>query len=88
MDRVIACESQYNPYVQSNHRYKTDRPREGVSAGQREQSFGLVQIHLPAHPHITYKQATDPEYAVDFLAKEIANGRLYKWSCAHMLALI
>lgn len=88
MDRVIQCESQYNPYVQSNHRYKEDRPHEGVVAGQREQSFGLVQIHLPAHPHITRQQAESPEFAVEFLAKSIADGQLGKWSCARQLALL
>ena len=34
---------------QSNHRYPQDRPKDGVVAGQREQSFCYFQIHAPAH---------------------------------------
>lgn len=87
MDRVIACESGYNPTIQSHHRYKTDRPHEGVRAGEREQSFGLVQIHLPAHPNVSYQEAIDPEFAVDFLAKNLSQGRGGAWTCYNQLAL-
>ena len=52
--------------------------------GQREQSFGLVQIHLPAHRTITKEQALDPEFAIDFLAKNLAQGRGTMWSCYKM----
>jgi len=81
LDKIITCESNWNTTLQSKHIYKTDRPREGVKKGQREQSFGLVQIHLPAHPNITKQQALDPEFALDFLAKNVAKGKGMMWSC-------
>ena len=81
MNTVVNCESQYVTDIQSKHRYKKDRPHEGVVRGQREQSFGLVQIHLPAHPNVKMEQAVDPEFAIDFLAKNLAQGRGAMWSC-------
>ena len=81
MNIVVACESQYVIDIQSKHRYKKDRPHEGVYKGQREQSFGLVQVHLPAHPTVSKEQAIDPEFAIDFLAKNLAQGRGAMWSC-------
>lgn len=87
MDRVIACESGYNPTIQSRHRYKKDRPHEGVVAGQREQSFGLAQIHLPAHPNVSYEQATDPEFSVNFLAEKLSHDAGSHWTCYRELAL-
>lgn len=81
MEKIITCESQWNTTLQSKHVYKTDRPREGVKKGQREQSYGLVQIHLPAHPNITKAQAIDPEFAIDFLAKNLSKGKGAMWTC-------
>ena len=81
MEQIITCESNWNTTLQSRHRYTKDRPREGVKKGERELSFGLVQIHLPAHPNITKEQATDPEFAIDFLAKNIAKGKASMWTC-------
>ena len=47
--------------------------------GDNHQSWGLVQIHLPSHPEITKEMACDPDFALDFLAKQLAqgNGRLW-----------
>ena len=81
MNKVVNCESGYVVDIQSNHRYKKDRPHEGVVKGQQEQSFGLVQVHLPAHPSVSLEQAIDPEFAIDFLAKNLAKGRGTMWSC-------
>lgn len=39
------------------------------SAIPGEQSFGLAQIHLPSHPHITKEQAMDAYFAIDFAIK-------------------
>jgi len=71
----------YSVDIQSHHTYSKDRPHEGVFKGQREQSFGLVQIHLPAHTNVSKEQALDPEFAIDFLAKNLAQGRGAMWSC-------
>lgn len=82
MIAIINCENRYwKPDQQSLHTYKTDRPELGVKAGDRELSFGLVQIHLPSHPNITYDQAIDPEFAIEFLASNLAKGKGRMWSC-------
>lgn len=81
MLRVISCENRdWNPKAQSRHRYKAGN-RWGQPVGSYEQSFGLVQIHLPDHPTITYEQATDPEFAITFMAKKFSEGRQSMWSC-------
>lgn len=82
MWRVIKCEDGgLDPAAQSWVRYTKDHPAWGVKAGDRELSFGLAQIHLPAHPNITIQQATDPDFALRFMASKIAQGRGSMWSC-------
>lgn len=49
--------------------------------GEREKSYGLVQIHLPSHPNVSYTQATDPEFSVKFLAKNLSEGKGGMWTC-------
>jgi len=44
-------------------------------------SYGLSQIHLPAHPDITKEQALDKEFAIEFMAKEMSQGNSWMWSC-------
>ena len=72
MKRVIKCESMGSTTIQSRHIRKD---------GTREQSFGLVQIHLPAHPTVTKEQAIDPQFAVEWMAKNFAEKRQKMWSC-------
>jgi hypothetical protein len=81
MNRIISCESQWHTSVQSKHRYHERNVPQGYSVGDREQSFGLVQIHLPAHPHVSHAEAVDPEYSIDFLAKNLAAGNGSWWTC-------
>lgn len=83
MSAIIACESGWNPNIQSNHRYSASNVPKGYKVGDREQSFGLVQIHAPAHPHITREQALDPEFAIEFLARNLKAGKHRMWTCAH-----
>lgn len=73
---TIMCESQGSTTVQSRHR----RPD-----GTREQSFGLVQIHLPAHLNVSKEEAIDPEFAVTFMAENFAAGRQRMWTCWRQL---
>ena len=47
--------------------------------GNREDSWGLSQIHLPSHPDITKKQAQDPDFAINYMAEHL--GRDVTWSC-------
>lgn len=44
----------------------------------KENSWGLVQINLYAHPNITKKQAITPSFAIDYLAKNIGK---VNWTC-------
>lgn len=82
MIAIIDCENRsWNTTQQSGHHYKKDRPKQGLVTGQREQSFGLVQIHLPDHPSISYEQATDPNFSIEFLARELSFDRGRQWSC-------
>jgi len=71
MRRVIKCESNFDPTIQSQH----------ILSYGREMSFGLVQIHIPAHPHVTIEQALDPAFAIDFMAKAFSQGKHSMWTC-------
>lgn len=71
MKTVINCESGWNTTIQSLH----------TNSGGQEQSFGLVQIHLPSHPSVTYEQATDPIFAIEFMARAYSEGKEEMWSC-------
>lgn len=62
---VIDCESSFNPNA----------------IGDNGTSFGLSQIHLPAHPHIKKSQALDPEFAITFMVSEFEKGNAWKWTC-------
>ena len=80
MFKIIKCENRDRiPDLQSQLHYTRDHPEWGVKAGDRELSYGISQIHLPSHPSVTYKQAIDPEFSVEFLAKGLTTG--VKWSC-------
>lgn len=50
--------------------------------GDRERSFGPVQIHEPAWPSISREEAVDPYFALDFLAENVARGRSSMWTCS------
>jgi hypothetical protein len=82
MWRVISCENRdLIPTLQSYSRYPVDIEEWGVKAGDRELSYGLVQIHLPSHPDVSYKQAIDHMFSIEFMAKEFSKGKQSKWSC-------
>ena len=68
LNNVVNCESRYNPQA----------------VGYNGTSYGLVQIHLPAHPDITKKDAINIEFALDFLARMLKNGKGYMWTCWRM----
>lgn len=87
MGNIINCESQWDIKIQSRHRYTASNVPRGYKVGDREQSFGLVQLHLPAHPNITKEQALNPEFAIDFLAKNLAQGRASMWTCSKHVAM-
>lgn len=61
--------------------WKADQQSNITTKDGREESYGLAQINLPAHPEISYAQATTPEFAIEFMAKEMADGKASEWSC-------
>ena len=81
MSSIVGCESGYQSDVQSKYLYTEKNVPRGYKVGDREQSFGLVQIHLPAHPTVTKEQAKNPYFAVEWLAQGIAEGKASMWSC-------
>lgn len=76
MKATMRCENpELDPYLQSHI----------VQKGVREDSWGLAQIWLPAHPEISKKDAQNPYFAIDFMAKEFSEGRAWKWTCYRSL---
>lgn len=76
MIATINCENDtWDPLRQSDY-YKN---------GKREQSYGLAQIHLPAHPEITKEDAQDPNFALNFMAEQMSKGKASAWSCYRKL---
>lgn len=67
---LVGCETAwtFSPTLQSHARYRD---------GTREKSFGLAQIHAPAHPHVSYEQMIDPDFALNFIGKN--------WSKRHLM---
>lgn len=79
---IINCENRgWDPTLQSGLYYTRDRINEGVYKGQREESYGLAQIHLPAHKNISHSQATDPDFSIEYLAKSLSEGKGSQWTC-------
>lgn len=79
MKKVISCE---------NNTWDPKRQSDIInSKGERENSWGLSQIHLPSHPHISREQAQDPEFSIEFMAKAFSKGQQTKWSCYKKLFL-
>lgn len=73
MTNVINCENkEWDTNLQSRIINKK---------GLREESYGLSQIHLPSHPSINLDQATDPDFAIEFMAKNMSKGKASMWSC-------
>lgn len=66
---VVKCESGYNKNA----------------IGDFGMSRGLVQIHKTYHPTITDAMAFDPEFSIDFLAKNLSKGKGEMWTCYRML---
>lgn len=48
--------------------------------GKREESYGICQINLPSHPHITKQMATDPDFCLEWSAIQFAKGRANMWT--------
>ncbi len=85
MISIINCENKdWDINLQSRLKYKPGN-HWGFPAGTQEKSFGLVQIHLPDNK-VTLKQATNPDFSLDFMASNISKGRATMWTCYKKLA--
>ena len=51
------------------------------SLGDKGTSFGIAQIHLPAHLNITKEQALDPYWAINWSVEQFKKGNARIWSC-------
>jgi hypothetical protein len=77
MVKVINCENRdWIPNLQSGIINKK---------GERERSFGLAQIHLPSWKNISYEQATNPDFSLNFMAEKLAEGKGNLWTCYRKL---
>ena len=61
---MIDCESSFNSHAKN------------ISSVER--SYGLSQINTMVHD-VTIEQATDPEYAINFMAKNFSKGKYNMW---------
>lgn len=94
MMKIINCENKsYDPKLQSFHRYtegQISRNPGWGEIGDREKSYGLVQIHIPAGhtwngDRITKEMAQDPYLSIEFLAYHISKGNISWWTCSKMI---
>jgi len=83
MTQIISCETSgtFDSKIQSKILYKFSSSKRGIVKGTQEQSYGLAQIHLPDHPEVTYEQATDADFALEFMANELSKENGEIWSC-------
>lgn len=63
--RTLECESNLNP----------------KAVGDGGTSFGIAQIHLPAHPSISKEEALDPYFSITWAAEQFAAGNARMWTC-------
>ena len=70
--KVISCESNWDTQIQSAYITKD---------GTRENSWGLVQINLSAHPNVTKEQALNPRFALTWMAEQWSLDGASMWSC-------
>lgn len=66
---TLQCESGLRADAKGDH-------RKGVPT-----SYGVAQIHLPAHPDISKDQALDPFWALDWSARQFKANKQRMWSC-------
>jgi len=82
MYKIMDCENPArDPELQSHVKYNFSDPKRGIIKGERELSWGLVQIHAPDWPEVSLEQATDAEFSIRFLAYHLSEDRGYLWSC-------
>lgn len=78
LKNLVKSESSWNPKAKGDFNAK-----KGTYC-----SYGLAQINICAHPKITKAQALDPEWALDWTAKQIANGNGWWWVSGNCYGLV
>jgi hypothetical protein len=68
-EKVPWCESKYDTNA----------------VGDKGTSFGIFQIHLPAHLDITKEEALDPTFSANWAADEFVHNRQNIWTCTHIV---
>lgn len=51
------------------------------AVGDHGSSFGVAQIHLPAHTEISKAEALDPLWSINWAAEQFAAGHANEWTC-------
>ncbi len=74
MRYIIKHESSNNPTRVGDLNYFCKR------TGKIGPSYGLVQINSCWHPEVSYSQAMNMEFSINFLAKALSQGKCYEWS--------
>ena len=67
---IIKCESNFNS--------------KAINHTEKEYSVGLSQINLKSHKGISKADAENPSFAIEYLAKNIANNTDH-WSCQKLI---
>lgn len=76
--------------VSSSTVYKVLECESKLSAsavGDHGTSFGIAQIHLPAHPEISKIEALDPYFSIEWTARQMSTGHGNMWSCFRNMGL-
>ncbi len=74
MKEIVDKESGYVVTAVGDKNYYCKR------TGKISPSYGLSQISSCWHPEVTYEQATNPEFAIEFLAISLSKGKCKQWS--------
>lgn len=83
IENIVKCET---GATDVNEASTTIRSRYLEGTPRHERSWGLAQIWLTGHPDVTYEQAIDPDFALDFLAKNWKQHKQW-WACAKLLGI-
>lgn len=47
--------------------------------------LGVAQIYRKYHPDVSYENATDPDFSVEWMARQFSQGKQSMWSCWNIL---
>jgi hypothetical protein len=77
---TLDCESQHFVDIKIQSGYRDTSGPNG-----KEDSWGVAQIHLPAHRDISKEQAQDPVFAINWTAQQFASGGASQWTCYRLI---